>query len=324
MREMTYVQALNEALREELIRDESVFIAGEDVGLYGGNLGVTRGLFQEFGQKRVKDTPISEAAIVGLGVGAAATGLRPCVEIMYVDFVGCCMEQILNQTSKLRYMFGGKIKLPLVIRTQGGAGFSAAAHHSQSLEAFFTHIPGLKVVMPSTPYDAKGLLKASIRDDNPVIFIEHKFLTDFKGPVPEDDYTIPLAEAELKRQGENATIITWSYMVHVALKAAERLAGEGIEVEVIDLRTLKPLDEKTVLGSVEKTGKVVILHEACRTSGFGAEVAAIIGDKAFDYLDGPIKRVTAPDTPVPFSPVLERFFMPDEEDVIRAIHETLG
>ncbi|MBW2058311.1 MAG: alpha-ketoacid dehydrogenase subunit beta [Deltaproteobacteria bacterium] len=323
MREITYVQALNEALREELKRDESVFIAGEDVGLYGGNLGVTKGLFQEFGEKRVKDTPISEGAIVGLAAGAAATGLRPCVEIMYVDFMGLCLEQILNQTSKLRYMFGGKMKLPLVIRTQGGAGFSAAAHHSQSLEAFFTHIPGLKVVMPSTPYDAKGLLKSSIRDDNPVIFIEHKFLTDFRGPVPDDDYTLPLGEAEIKREGKNVTIITWSYMVHVALEAAERLAGEGIEAEVIDVRTLKPLDEETVVGSVEKTGKAVILHEACRTSGFGAEVSALIADKAFDYLDGPVKRVTAPDTPVPFSPVLERAFMPKPEDVIRACQEIM-
>jgi len=203
MRELTYIEALNEALREELIREETVFIAGEDVGLYGGNLGVTKGLSQEFGDMRVKDTPISEGAIVGLAAGAAATGLRPCVEIMYVDFMGCCMEQILNQTAKLRYMFGGKIKLPLVIRTQGGAGFSAAAHHSQSLEAFFTHIPGLKVVMPATPHDAKGLLKASIRDDNPVIFIEHKFLTDFRGPVPEEDYTIPLGEGDIKRQGKD-------------------------------------------------------------------------------------------------------------------------
>lgn len=321
MRQLTYVEALNEALREELIRDETVFIAGEDVGLYGGNLGVTKGLFQEFGEKRVRDTPISEGAIVGLAAGAAATGLRPCVEIMYVDFMGCCMEEILNQTAKLRYMFGGKMKLPLVIRTQGGAGFSAATHHSQSLEAFFTHIPGLKVVMPATPYDAKGLLKTSIRDDNPVIFIEHKFLTDFRGPVPEDDYTIPLGEADIKREGQYVTIITWSHMVRVALRAADRLAREGIEAEVVDVRTLKPLDESTVLRSVQKTGKVVILHEACRTSGFGAEVAALIADKAFDYLDGPIKRVTAPDTPVPFSPVLEKFFMPSEEDVVQAVNE---
>ncbi len=321
MRELTYLDALNEALREELIRDERVFIAGEDVGLYGGNLGVTKGLFKEFGEKRVKDTPISEGAIIGLAAGSAATGLRPCVEIMYVDFFGCCMEEILNQMAKLRYMFGGKMKLPLVVRTQGGAGFSAAAHHSQSLEAFVTHIPGLKVVMPATPYDAKGLLKASIRDDNPVIFIEHKFLTDFRGPVPEDDYTIPLGEADIKREGKDVTIITWSYMVHVALKAAERLAKEGTDAEVIDLRTLKPLDEKTILDSVKKTSKVVILHEACRTSGFGGEVAAIIADRAFDYLDAPIKRVTAPDTPVPFSPVLERFFMPNEEGVIKAVQE---
>ncbi len=319
MREISYVDALNEALREELQRDEMVFIAGEDVGLYGGNLGVTKGLLKEFGEKRVKDTPISEAAIAGLSIGAAATGLRPCVEIMYVDFVGCCMEQILNQMSKLRYMFGGKIKLPLVVRTQGGAGFSAAAHHSQSLEAFFTHIPGLKVVMPATPYDAKGLLKSSVRDDNPVIFIEHKFLTDFKGPVPEEEYVLPLGKAEVKRAGSDVTLVTWSYMVHVALKAAERLAEEGIDVEVIDVRTLKPLDEATILGSVEKTNRVVILHEAVLTSGFGGEVAAIIAEKAFDSLDAPIKRITAPDTPVPFSPVLEKFFMPDEEKVVREV-----
>ena len=321
MREITYVKALNEALREELLRDKTVFIAGEDVGLYGGALGVTKGFFQEFGEKRVRDTPISEAAIIGLAIGAAATGLRPCVEIMYLDFMGCCMEQILNQMSKLRYMFGGKIELPLVVRTPGGAGLNAGPHHSQSLEAFFAHIPGLKVVMPATPYDAKGLLKASIRDDNPVIFIEHKFLINMKGIVPEDDFTIPLGEAEIKRSGKDVTIITWSYMVHVALRAAERLAKDGIDAEVIDLKTLKPLDEERVLGSVKKTLKVVILQEACRTAGFGAEVAAIIADKAFDYLDAPIKRVTAPDTPVPFSPVLERFFMPDEEDVIKVVRE---
>jgi pyruvate dehydrogenase E1 component beta subunit len=321
MRELTYIEAINEALREELLRDEMVFVAGEDVGLYGGNLGATKGLFQEFGERRIRDTPISEGAIVGLAAGAAATGLRPCVEIMYVDFMGCCMEEILNQTAKLRYMFGGKMTLPLVIRTQGGAGFSAAAHHSQSLEALLTHIPGLKVVMPSTPYDAKGLLKASIRDDNPVIFIEHKFLTDFRGHVPEEDYTIPLSQADIKREGDNVTIVSWSYMVHVALKAAERLAEDGIDVEVVDVRTLKPVDEKLILGSVEKTGKVIIVQEACRTTGFGAEVAAIVADKAFDYLDGPVKRVTAPDTPVPFSPVLERFFMPSDEDVIQAVRE---
>lgn len=323
MRELTYVEALNEALREELIRDDRVFISGEDVGPYGGNLGVTKGLFEEFDERRIKDTPISEAAIIGLAIGAAATELRPCVEIMFVDFMGCCMEQILNQMSKLRYMFGGKIKLPLVVRTLGGAGLCAAAQHSQSLEVFFTHIPGLKVVMPATPYDAKGLLKTSIRDDNPVIFIEHMLLTDMKGGVPEDDYTVPLGEAEIKRLGKDVTIVTWSYMVHVALKAAERLAGEGIDTEVVDLRTLTPLDEKTVLDSVKKTSKALILHEACKTAGFGAEVAALIADKAFDYLDAPIKRVTAPNTPVPFSPVLESSFMPNEEDVVKVVREII-
>jgi pyruvate dehydrogenase E1 component beta subunit len=323
MRDLTYVEALNEALREELSRDDRVFVSGEDVGPYGGNLGVTKGLFEEFGVKRIKDTPISESAIIGLAIGAAATGLRPCVEIMFVDFMGCCMEQILNQMSKLRYMFGGKIELPLVVRTMGGAGLCAAAHHSQSLEALFTHIPGLKVVMPATPYDAKGLLKTSIRDDNPVIFIEHMLLTNTRGEVPDDGYTIALGEAEIKRPGKDVTIVAWSYMVHVALKAAEQLAGEGIDAEVVDLRTLTPLDEETILNSVRKTSKVLILQEACKTTGFGAEVAAVVGDQAFDHLDAPIKRVTAPDTPVPFSPVLEGFFMPNEEDVIKVIHEMM-
>jgi pyruvate dehydrogenase E1 component beta subunit len=323
MRDLTYVEALNEALREELSRDDRVFVSGEDVGPYGGNLGVTKGLFEEFGVKRIKDTPISESAIIGLAIGAAATGLRPCVEIMFVDFMGCCMEQILNQMSKLRYMFGGKIELPLVVRTMGGAGLCAAAHHSQSLEALFTHIPGLKVVMPATPYDAKGLLKTSIRDDNPVVFIEHMLLTNTRGEVPDDGYTIALGEAEIKRPGKDVTIVAWSYMVHVALKAADQLAGEGIDAEVVDLRTLTPLDEETILNSVRKTSKVLILQEACKTTGFGAEVAAVVGDQAFDHLDAPIKRVTAPDTPVPFSPVLEGFFMPNEKDVIKVIHEMM-
>lgn len=319
MRQITYLQALNEALREELTRDERVFIAGEDVAVFGGGLGVTQGLYQEFGEKRVMDTPISEAAIIGLGVGAAATGLRPCVEIQFMDFIGCCMEQILNQMAKLRYMFGGKITLPLVVRTPAGAGLNAGAQHSQSLESFFTHIPGIKVVMPSMPYDAKGLLKASIRDENPVMFIEPKLLMAFEGPVPEEEYTLPLGEADIKREGKDVSIVSWSYMVHVALRAAETLAKDGIQAEIVDLRTLKPLDEKTLLGSVEKTGKVIILHEAWRTTGFGAEVAAVIAEKAFDYLDAPITRVTAPDTPAPFSPVLESFFMPDEENVIQAV-----
>jgi len=322
-RQITFLDALNEALREELIRDEKVFIAGEDVGLFGGGLGVTKNLFNEFGDKRVKDTPISEAAIVGLSVGAAATGLRPCVELQFMDFMGVGFEQILNQMSKLRYMFGGKITLPLVVRAPIGAGLSAAAQHSQSLEAMLTHIPGLKVVLPATPYDAKGLLKASIRDENPVFFLEPKLLMGLVGPVPEGEYTLPLGVADVKRKGKDVLIITWSYMVQVAMKAAETLARDGVEAEVLDLRTLKPLDEKAILSSVERIGKVVILHEACRTSGFGGEVAAIIAEKGFDYLDAPIKRVTAPDTPVPFSPVLERYYMPDEEKVLQAVREML-
>jgi pyruvate dehydrogenase E1 component beta subunit len=323
MRQIAYVQALTEALREELIRDEKVFIAGEDVGLFGGGMGATQGLYQEFGEKRVKDTPISEAAIVGLGVGAAATGLRPCVEIQFMDFIGVCMEQILNQMTKLRYMFGGKITMPMVIRTPAGAGLNCGAQHSQSLEAFFTHIPGLKVVMPSMPYDAKGLLKASIRDENPVMFIEPKLLMAFEGPVPEEEYTLPLGKADIKREGKDVTIVSWSYMVHVALKAAERLAEEGIEAEVLDLMTLKPLDEESLLASAEKTGRFVIVHDAWRNTGFGAEVAAVLSEKAFDYLDAPIVRVTSLDTPAPFSPVLENFFMPNEDKIIEAVKKLM-
>lgn len=319
MRHITYAEAIREALALEMRRDPTVYIAGEDVGIFGGVFGVTHGLYQEFGTARVKDTPISETAIVGHAVGAAAAGLRPCVEIMFIDFMGVCMDEILNQAAKMRYMFGGKAKLPLVIRTPAGAGMRAAAQHSQSLEALFAHIPGLKVVMPSTPADAKGLLISSIRDDNPVIFIEHKQLYGMTGECPEGEYIVPLGQAAVVREGKDVTIVTWSWMVHKALAAAETLAQEGIEAEIIDLRTLVPLDKATILASVQKTNRLVIVHEAVRTGGFGGEIAAIVAEEAFDYLDAPIKRVTAPDTPVPFSPRLEDAYLPNEAKIIAAV-----
>jgi len=322
VREISYTRALNEALSEEMRRDAAIYVAGEDVTI-GGAFGVTRGLTTEFGTKRVKDTPISETAIVGSAIGAAATGLRPVVDIMFIDFIGVCMDQLLNQAAKMRYMFGGKAKLPLVIRTVGGAGFSAAAQHSQSLEALICHIPGLKVVMPATPHDAKGLLKSAIRDDNPVVFVEHKMLYGLKGPVPEDQYLIPLGRPEVKREGKDVTVVAWSRMVRTALAAALRLDQQGIDSEVVDLRTLKPMDTDTILKSVKKTGKLVILQEACLTGGFGAEVAALVADKGFDFLDAPIKRVAAPDTPVPFSPPLEGFFIPNEARLIEAVMEIM-
>ena len=321
MRNITYSEAIREALREEMLRDETVYMAGEDIGIFGGCFGVTSGLVQEFGEKRIKDTPISETAIIGSAVGAAAGGLRPVVEIMFTDFMGVCMDQLLNQAAKMRYMFGGKARLPIVVRSACGGGLRAAAQHSQCLEAMFSHIPGLKVVMPSTPADAKGLLKASIRDDNPVIFLEHKALSASKGPVPEEDFVTPLGKAEVKRSGRDVTLVATSMMVHKALLAANKLAQEGIEVEVVDPRTLVPLDKDTILNSVKKTGRAVIAHEAVKTGGFGGEVAAIIAEEAFDYLNAPIKRVAAPDTPVPFSPPMEDYFLPGEADILQAVRE---
>ncbi|SHJ10455.1 alpha-ketoacid dehydrogenase subunit beta [Desulfofundulus thermosubterraneus] len=317
--EMTYSQAINAALREEMKRDDTVYILGEDVGIFGGCFGVTAGLIQEFGPERVLDTPISETAIVGSAVGAAAAGLRPVAEIMFMDFMTVCMDEFFNQAAKMRYMFGGKVKVPLTLRTVCGAGLGAAAQHSQSLEAWFTHMPGVKVVMPSTPADAKGLLVSSIRDDNPVIFIEHKMLYGVTGEVPEGEYTIPLGKADIKREGRDVTVVATSLMVHRALVAAETLAGEGIEVEVVDPRTLVPFDKETLLQSVEKTGRLVIVHEAVKNSGFGAEIAAIVAEEGFDFLDAPVKRVAAPFAPVPFSPPLEAAYVPSEEKIIEAI-----
>lgn len=318
---MTYAEALRDGMRYEMKRDPNVYLAGEDVGKFGGCFGQTMGLYQEFGPERIVDTPISETAIVGHAVGAAAAGLRPIAEIMFVDFMGVCMDEILNQASKMRYMFGGKARIPMVVRTPCGAGLGAAAQHSQSLEAWFTHIPGIKTVMPSTPADAKGLMISAIRDDNPVIYIEHKLLLGIQGDVPEGEYIVPLGKADIKREGSDVTIVAWSAMVHKALAAAEALAKEGISAEVLDPRTLSPLDKDSILKSVAKTGRIVIAHEANLTGGFGGEIAAIVADEGFDLLNAPIKRVAAPDTPVPFSPVLERAYLPGEVRIIKAVKE---
>lgn len=318
---MTFSAAINAALKEELMRDENVFIFGEDVGIFGGCFGVTAGLYQEFGPERVIDTPISETAIIGVAVGAAAAGLRPVPEIMFMDFMGVCMDEIFNQATKMRYMFGGKAKIPMTIRTAFGAGFGAAAQHSQSIEAWFTHIPGLKVVMPSTPADAKGLLVSAIRDDNPVLFLEHKGLYAVEGKVPEGSFTIPLGKADIKREGNHVTIVATAMMVHRALQAAEELAAEGIEAEVVDPRTLQPLDKNAILKSVEKTGRLVIVQEAVKFSSFASEVAAIVSEEGFDLLDAPIKRVTAPFVPVPFSPPLEQAYIPSVASIVQAVKE---
>lgn len=323
MRQITFREAIQEALREEMRRDPRVFVMGEDVGLYGGAYGATRGLFEEFGKERVRDTPISEAAIGGAGVGAAMAGMRPIIEIMYVDFTPLAMDQLANQGAKNRYMFGGKTTVPLVIRTQGGAGRCIAAHHSQSLEALWVHFPGIYVVMPSTPYDAKGLLKAAIRDDNPVMFIEHKMLYNVKGPVPEEEYIIPLGVADVKREGTDVTVIAYSRMVHRALEAAEILAREGISVEVVDPRCLKPLDLETIISSVRKTGRVVGVTEAYKTGSFISELFTLIQEEAFDWLDAPLVRVAGADVPVPMSESLEEAAIPSVEALIAGIRKVL-
>ncbi len=323
MRELTYRQALNEALHEEMARDPAVCILGEDVGRYGGPFKITQGLFDRFGEKRVRDTPISEEGFVGLAVGAAMTGLRPVVEILYIDFSTLAMDQIVNQAAKARYMFGGKATVPLVIRTQGGAGRGNAAHHSQSLEMWYVHIPGLIVIQPATPYDAKGLLKTAIRNDNPVIFIEHRLLYNTTGPVPEGEYLVPIGVADLKRQGRDVTIVATSRMVLLALNAAETLARQGIEAEVIDPRTLKPLDVDTIVRSVQKTGRLVVVNEGHRTGGFTAEVAARVQREAFDWLDAPIMQVATEDVPLPYNGRLELEAIPGEQDIVNAALEIL-
>ncbi|WP_020589375.1 alpha-ketoacid dehydrogenase subunit beta [Desulfobacter curvatus] len=314
----TYLQAINEALRQEMERDSNVLIFGEDVGQFGGCFGVTQGLFDRFGEDRVRDTPITESAIVGAATGAAAAGLRPVAELMFVDFIGVALDQLFNQAAKMRYMFGGKAKIPMVLRMPQGAGVGAAAQHSQSLEAWFMHVPGLKVAIPATPYDAKGLLISAIRDDNPVIFLEHKMLYGTEGEVPDEEYTIDFGKAKVVKEGEDLTIVATSQMVLTALEAAEQLAKDGINAEVVDPRTLSPLDMDTILTSVEKTHALLIAHEAVKTAGPGAEIAARVAEDAFDQLDAPIVRVGAPFTPVPFSPPLEQAFIPGVEQIVKA------
>jgi pyruvate/2-oxoglutarate/acetoin dehydrogenase E1 component len=324
MRKITFSQALNEALQEEMRRDERVIVLGEDINLpWGGAFRVTAGLVEEFGPKRVRTTPISEAAIAGGAVGAALVGCRPVAEIMYLDFIPIAMDQIVNQAAKVRYMSGGQATVPVVFRTQGGGGRSNAAQHSQSLEAWFVHVPGLKVVSPSTPYDAKGLLKSCIRDDNPVIFIEHKLLYFTSGEVPEEDYTIPLQKAAIRREGEHITIVSYSNMALKCLEAAKRLEERGIHAEVIDLRTLSPLDMETVLGSVRKTHRLLVVHEACRTGGLGGEIAAQVAESAFDELDAPVGRVGSLDSPMPYSPALENMVIPTPDRIASAALATL-
>lgn len=322
MTEMRYIKAINEALHEEMARDETVFIIGEDVGAPGGAFGGTRGLLQAFGARRVRDTPISESAIVGLALGAAMKGLRPVVEIMFADFLPVCMDQIVNQLAKTRFMFGGQFTAPLVIRAPGGAGLNAGPQHSQSLEAWFAHIPGLKVVMPATPADAKGLLKSAIRDDDPVLVLEHKALYASSGAVPEGEHLVPLGKADVRRTGKDVTIVTISRMVHQALEAAETLAAQGTDVEVIDLRSLTPLDKDAIYQSVEKTSRLVIAHEAVKSFGFGAEISAMVSEEMIDLLDAPILRVGAPFSPVPFSQ--ERDYLPSAADIVRAVEKVMN
>jgi pyruvate/2-oxoglutarate/acetoin dehydrogenase E1 component len=324
MRKVTYRDALREALREEMVRDSSVFLLGEDIGrCWGGAFKVTDGLAEEFSEERVRDTPISESAIVGTGVGAAITGMRPVVEIMFGDLTSLAMDQIANQAAKIRYMFGGQATCPLVIRTPFGAGVNIASHHSQSLEAWFMHVPGLYVAVPSTPYDAKGLLKTAIRGNNPILFCEHKLLYTMEGEVPEEEYTVPLGTADIKKEGSDATIVATLYMVHLALRAAEVLEKQGVNVEVVDPRTLTPLDKQAIIRSVKKTGRIVIVSEDCKTAGVSAEIAASVAEEALDYLDAPIKRLAEPDTPIPFSPTLEQYVIPNEKSIVRAVKEVL-
>ena len=324
-KEMSYQEAIREALREEMVRDERVFLMGEDIAKHGGAFGVTRTLFEQFGPERVRNTPISENTIVGSGTGAALAGMRPVMEIMFVDFSGLAMDQICTQAAKLRFMTGGQCKVPWVLRMPqgGGAGKSTAAQHSQSLETWFAHIPGLKVVLPSTPYDAKGLLKAAIRDDNPVIFLEHKLLYSFRGRVPDQDYVLPLGECDVKHEGKDVTVVASGAMVWHAMLAANILAREGISVEVVDVRTISPLDENTIGRSVRKTGRVVLVAEPCRSYGPTGEWAMIVVEQAFDYLQAPIMRVTGRSSPIPFADSLEKGVWPETDDVIQAIRRVL-
>lgn len=319
MRKIKMAEAIGEAMSQEMRIDNTVFLTGEDVGVLGGIFAVSKGMIEEFGPERVINNPISEAAIAGIGVGAAVSGYRPIIEIMFADFLGIVMDEIVNQAAKMRYMFGGKAKVPMVVRAACGAGLRAAGQHSQSLESWFTHVPGLKVVMPSNSYDAKGLLISSIRDNNPVIFLEHKVLYDRASECPEESFTVPLGEAKVLREGKDATVVAWSFMVEKSIKAAEELEKQGISVDLIDPRTLVPLDKEAILNSVKKTGKLVIVQEDYRTSGFAGEISAIVSEEIFPYLKGPIVRVTGPDTTIPFNPILEDEFIPSPAKIIDAV-----
>jgi pyruvate dehydrogenase E1 component beta subunit len=318
VRELMYREALNEALFEEMRKDSGVFVMGEGIAERGGSYKVTAGLLEEFGPKRVLDTPIAEASFTGVGVGAAIAGLRPVVEILFVDFTMLAMDILINQAAKYKFMTGGTRNVPFVLRTQGGVGNGVAAQHSQSLEGIFYHVPGLKVVMPATPYDAKGLLKSAIRCDDPVMFIEHKLLYMTKGQVPQEEYLVKLGKADIKRPGKDVTMIAWSNMVPRSLSAAGKLAEEGIDVEVVDLRTLVPLDKELILDSARKTGRVVVVQEAVRRGGVASDVASIIQYEAFDYLDAPVEIVAGMNTPIPFNLNLERMCVPTEDDIISA------
>jgi pyruvate dehydrogenase E1 component beta subunit len=322
--ELSYREAVRDAMSTAMRRDEDVFIMGEDIAEMGGSMGVTQGMLEEFGPERVRNTPISEMAIVGAGIGAAIAGMRPIVEIMYQDFTTLAMEQIVSQAAKHRYMSGGQIKVPITIRTQGGAGWSPGAQHAQQLEAWFVHVPGLKVVFPSTPEDVRGLLWSSIYEDNPIVFFEHRTLYGIKGEVPDEIEPIEIGKARIHREGEDVTVVATGRLVHESLNAAEQAAEEGISVEVFDPRTLQPLDEDALIASVKKTNRAVVAHEAVTRMGWGAEVAAVVQEKAFDYLDAPVARVGAKFTPIPFAPVMEEWVIPHAKDVLAAIKKTVG
>jgi acetoin:2,6-dichlorophenolindophenol oxidoreductase subunit beta len=324
MEELSYREAVRDAMSTAMRRDDDVFIMGEDIAEMGGSMGVTQGMLEEFGPERVRNTPISEMAIVGAGIGAAIAGMRPIVEIMYQDFTTLAMEQIVSQAAKHRYMSGGQVKVPITIRTQGGAGWSPGAQHAQQLEAWFVHVPGLKVVFPSTPEDVRGLLWSSIYEDNPIIIFEHRTLYGIKGEVPDEIEPIEIGKARIHREGEDVTVVATGRLVHESLKAAEQAAEEGISVEVFDPRTLQPLDEDALIASVKKTNRAVVAHEAVTRMGWGAEVAAVVQEKAFDYLDAPIARVGAKFTPIPFAPVMEEWVVPHAKDVLAAIKKTVG
>ncbi len=322
-RQLTYREAISEAIKEEMVRDERVFLMGEDIGAFGGAFGTTRGLLAEFDEERIKDTPISETAIVGFGLGSALVGMRPIVEIMRIDWMAICMDEIVNHVAKMRYLSAGRPEVAMVIKTNAEGGMGLGAQHSQSFESWVVHVPGLKVVMPSSPYDGKGLLKAAIRDPNPVIFIEPVTLLSLSGAVPVEDYVVPLGKADVKREGKDATIVAWGTLAFKALNAAQTLAEEGIEVEIVDPRSLHPLDIETIVASVKKTGRLVVAHQAMKRCGVGAEIVAQVQERAFDHLDAPIKRVATPDIIIPVNRYLEKAVFPQEEQIIEAVKSTL-